>query len=354
MLGYKLTGNWAERGVTVVAYNDRYTFNILEQLLFRLATLGVKPTVYLLDKARKSTTFTKKELKGGGFVPSGDSLERETYFNSLVDRFPQVSFIRSREVDFVYTSFIKNSFNKRSIISLGIDLSKVYEQTVEQNMDESRTIEYLRNSGNTRKYVQLLYGINEAGNSEVELCFTQKNGVLTPRTLAEGQEYGEPVRIDHTHEIRMMVNLIVNDLLTERYINYTVMSMVDDEIVKTRLVVPTLTPLEQSYLYSVKDEQKQVLNALLTQLADAPEGYSSLKESEVDKLNTLLTDTVITVANLFNERDNGYMGTVFNKLIERIPLIEDSNLKGKWLQGAVLFQQKLTYDSIFETNTVQE
>lgn len=356
MLGYKLTGNWAERGVAVIAYTDRYTFNVLEQLLFRLATLDVKPTVYLIDKARKSAAFAKKELKGGGFLPTGDMQERGEYFYNLMGRFPQVNFIQAREVDFQFEAFIVNSLKTRSIISLGLDLSTNYEGVINGriSMDESTHNLYLRNSGNTLKYIQLLYGVNTGGNSEVELRFTQKNGVLTPSINEQGFEYGEPTRIDQTHDLRMITNLVVNDLLTGRYINYTGMSIVDDEIVKQRLVVPALTILEQSYLYNIKDEQKMVLNMFLGQVGAAPEGYSGLKDTQLTQMDHMLDEVLDSTVELFQRDGNNYFAEIFSMLKTRIPLIDDKELKGKWLQGSLMFQQKLIFKALYEPLTQEE
>ena len=349
MLGYKLTGNWAKGEVILLAYSDRYTLSILEQLLFRLSTLEVTPMVYIIDKSRKLSTFSKKEIKGGGFLPTGDSGERDEYYYDLMGRFSQVTFVRTREVDFNYRWVFKQSTNKRSIISLGVELAATYRQFINILVTTSET-QYIQNSGATRKYIQLKYGVNPEGNSEVELRFPQKNGVLTPGIREEDFVYAEPTRLEQTHEIRMMVNLIINDLLTERYINYTSLSMVEDEIVKERLVLPTLTSLEQSYLYNVIREYEETLNTLLDSLPTVPEGYTEINDDETDNLDSVLRHVLADVSNLFHIQNKEYMSNILKNIIDRVRLIDDVELKGRWIQGVLMLQQNLTYDKLYKRN----
>ena len=353
MLGYKLTGNWATREIVVVTYSDSYTFSILEQLLFRLSTLEVTPTVYIINKLRKGTNFTKKEVKSGGYLFGGDGLDRDDYFYDLMSRFPQVSFVKTRETNLEYKELFKNSTNKRSVISLGIDLSQLYYSFIKDNID-NHELEFVLNDGDTRKYIQFMYGLNTDGVSEVELKFSQLNGLLTPGINSAGYEYNEPNRVDQTHEIRMMVNLMVNDLLTERYINYTSMAMVDDEIVKQRLVLPTLSYLEQTYIIGEGGVEQDTLNGLLSQLESVPEGYHGFKGEYSEDIDNTLINILGTVSRLLRQQGKHTMGNLFSNVSERINRVNNNELKGRWLQVALMVQQSIIFDQVYEREVIED
>lgn len=349
MFGHKLTGSWAVGDITILMYSDRYTFSVMEQLLFRLSNVEGRVTIYVIDKSRRGVNFTKRELRSGGLMGAGESIKREDYYYTLVDKFPLIKFRRMREVDIDYKYVVQESGTLTSIISLGVDIEDAYKGYINQWAVEEAS-PYILNTQRTFKYIQLMYGVNAEGNSQMDFIFNHTNGYLTERHV-EG-EYEEPRTLEQTHELRIMLNLVLNDLLTERTINYDGLSMVDDEIIRHRLSIPTLSMLQQSYIY--RDHTSyQDIEELLSQSTELPEGYrysSSLEDSLV-ALRNVVTTIAQGLVGMYAQSGRSELSNLMREFEGRVFMVSDKGLLSRWLQTLLQIQQTLTIESVYEQIT---
>lgn len=298
IFGYDINGTWLDRPIDIYMRMDTVSIKIMEQLGFRLSNVEQPVRVFIFSSNQDEFTKQDKKL---GLDPQMVGMPRVDYIRQLAKRLPKIEFniINSDTIPniFLPTGAYYRYLNDGSstILCLNTYNHEHYLEAYHNNeiYEHNNYMFKQAQSSQFKRVFNISYGINDAGESRVQLGFNGNLGRFEGYTEQVGTEATE---FKQMNDLRMMVGMMVNNLLTGRRFHNIGLTVRDGLIIREGYEPLEVTLLHQFGMVNHLEQYTQY-NTILQNIElplpvrdETEDKKRFIQEFTLDKIRKLTDD----------------------------------------------------------------